>query len=293
VTVDGRISNTGTIVIASGGNGEESLTSAGTVTTSGTLIVGVAVGEAGVSIETRLVAPDVHVTGGILEGAGTVTGTVNNTGGTVMAYPATHFGLADRLNVDGNYNQGASGILQTDAIEGPSGATLTSVNMSGSIHLSGGTLLVDAQTSLALNTPYTVATFAPGDLTGKFSHVETEGVLGDHTGNGTSVSLGNGDTLEVLYNNAAGTIQIEEVDPPASSASTSVSSSLAGIAQTSSNAGGLSAASQSGQTAHALLAQYAASSFALGGVDHGGAVVSPPAVATPPLVASPHSLRHS
>ena len=86
----------------------------------------------------------------------------------------------------------------------------------GSVNLSGGTLLIDAQSSLALNTPYTVMTFGANDLYGQFAQVETEGSLGSHTGNGNSVNLGNGDTLEVLYNEASGDIQVEVVSTPAS-----------------------------------------------------------------------------
>ena len=46
------------------------------------------------------------------------------------------------------------------------------------------------------------------------AQVETEGALGNHTGNSTSVNLGNGDTLDVLYNEASGTIQVELVATP-------------------------------------------------------------------------------
>ena len=59
-------------------------------------------------------------------------------------------------------------------------------------------------------------TFAANDLYGQFRQVETEGTLGAHTGSGNSVNLGNGDTLEVLYNEAAGDIQVELVSTPAS-----------------------------------------------------------------------------
>ena len=86
----------------------------------------------------------------------------------------------------------------------------------GSVNLEGGTLLIDAQSSLALNTPYTVMTFGAGDLYGEFAKVETEGTLGSNTGNGDSVSVGGGETLEVLYNEAAGDIQVELVTTPSS-----------------------------------------------------------------------------
>ncbi len=84
----------------------------------------------------------------------------------------------------------------------------------GSVNLAGGTLLIDAKSSLALDTPYTVMTFGAHRLYGEFGQVETEGALGNFTGNSTSVNLGNGDTLEVLYNEASGTIQVELVATP-------------------------------------------------------------------------------
>ena len=43
-------------------------------------------------------------------------------------------------------------------------------------------------------------TFGADHLYGEFGQVETEGTYGNNTGNSTSVNLGNGDTLEVLYN---------------------------------------------------------------------------------------------
>ncbi len=70
------------------------------------------------------------------------------------------------------------------------------------------------------------------------------------------------------------------VDPASSPSGNSL------VARASSNAVSVLAASQNSQTAHALLTQYAASSFApAGGV---AAVVSPPQVAATPLLASPH-----
>ena len=213
VKVDGEIFNTGTIVIQTHGGVRGSLTSAGTVTTSGTLIVGTAIGESDGG-EPSLAAPTVNVTGGTLEGHGSVTGTVNNTGGTVMAYPGIFFGLATSLGVGGNYNQSSSGTFETDVVEalgsGPLGDA-TWLSVGGSVNLSGGTLVINAHISLALDQLYTVMTFTPGSLSGEFSQVQTEGLLGNYTGNATSVNLGNGNILEVLYNNAAGTIQIEEV----------------------------------------------------------------------------------
>ncbi len=264
----GGIVNTGTITIDDQ-TGSTSLTSAGPVWTSGTITVGYVGGEAPDAGRTAsLVAPHVNVIGGTLKGLGVVTGTINNTGGDVMAINSY---LYNTLTVQGDYRQSGGGSLQTD-FNGRAGL----LAVSGGIHLSGGNLLINGITSLTLNTPYTVATFTPGDLTGKFAHIQTEGSLGNHTGNGNSVDLGNGDTLKVLYNNAAGTIQVEEVATPATAASTSGSASA--------TTAGASAASQNAQAA--LLTQYAASNFAPAA--GAAAVVTTPQVAATPLLATPH-----
>ena len=65
-----------------------------------------------------------------------------------------------------------------------------------------------------MDTPYTVMTFGANHLYGEFGQVETEGQLGSFIGNSTSVNLGNGETLDVLYNEASGTIQVELVATP-------------------------------------------------------------------------------
>ena len=146
-----------------------------------------------------------------------MTGALNDTGGTVVG--GTLNSTTGTLNVDGAYQQSGSGVLQTDINTGDSQqssiiavtGTPGTPGAAGSVNLAGGTLLIDAQSSLALNTPYTVMTFGAGDLYGEFAQVETEGSLGSNTGNGDSVNLGDGETLEVLYNEAAGDIQVEVV----------------------------------------------------------------------------------
>ena len=169
-----------------------------------------------------LTASAVNITGGTLEGTGTVTGALNDTGGTVVG--GSFDGNTGTLNVSGAYTQSGTGILQTDINTGDSQQSST-INVtgtpgtpgaSGSVNLAGGTLLIDGESSLALNTPYTVMTFGANDLYGQFAQVETEGSLGSHTGNSNSVNLGDGDTLEVLYNEASGDVQVELVSTPAS-----------------------------------------------------------------------------
>ena len=118
-----------------------------------------------------LTAASVNITGGTLEGTGTVTGALNDTGGTVVggflnSTPGT-------LNVSGAYSQSGTGVLQADINTGDAQQS-SIINVTGtpgtpgapgSVNLSGGTLLIDAESSLALNTPYTVMTLAPTTFT--------------------------------------------------------------------------------------------------------------------------------
>ena len=160
------------------------------------------------------------ITGGTLEGFGTVTGALHVTGGTVVG--GTLNSTPGTLKVSGSYSQSGSGILQADIYPPDTQpSSIISVTGSpgtpgaaGSVNLAGGTLLIDAISSLALGTPYTVMTFGAHHLYGEFGQVETEGAHGNLTGNSTSVNLGNGDTLDVLYNEASGTIQVELVATP-------------------------------------------------------------------------------
>jgi hypothetical protein len=194
----------GSVVINASGN----LTATTTNVSGGSVVI---------NASGDLTATTTNVTGGTVEGVGTVTGALNDTGGAVVG--GTLNSTTGTLNVDGAYEQSGSGVLQTDINTGDSQqssiiavtGTPGTPSTAGSVNLEGGTLLIDAQTSLALNTPYTVMTFGAGDLYGEFAQVETEGSLGSFTGNGDSVTVGNGDTLEVLYNEAAGDIQVELV----------------------------------------------------------------------------------
>ena len=209
----GGLSNTGEIIIEGSASATASLVVSKTATTSGTIVID-PFGD--------LTATTVDVIGGTLEGVGTVTGTLNDTGGTVVG--GSLDGNTGTLTESGAYKQSGSGVLQTDIDTGDSQqSSIIAVTGSpgtpgakGSVNLAGGTLLIDAESSLALNTPYTVMTFGKNDLYGQFAQVETEGSLGSHTGNSNSVNVGGGDTLEVLYNEASGDIQVELVTTPAS-----------------------------------------------------------------------------
>jgi hypothetical protein len=230
----GGLSNTGQINIVGGSaSAVGTLDVTKTATSSGTIdinafgelkaaTVDVTGGSVVINASGDLTATATNVTGGTVEGVGTVTGALNDTGGTVVG--GTLNSTTGTLNLDGAYEQSGSGVLQTDINTGDSqqssiiAATGTpgTPGAAGSVNLAGGVLLIDAQSSLALNTPYTVMTFGADDLYGQFGEIETEGSLGSHTGNGDTVNLGNGDTLEVLYNEASGDVQVEVVTTPAS-----------------------------------------------------------------------------
>ncbi|HTV31933.1 MAG TPA: hypothetical protein VME69_02365, partial [Methylocella sp.] len=204
-------------IIIQGGTAAANLTVAHSVTTSGTLVVGSS-GSASV-----LTTPNVDVTGGNIDGFGTVIGALNNNGGGNVSGGS---GGTGTLTVQGAYNQSGTGVLQSvintndrqpssivDVTGGPA-----KPGTPGSINLSGGTLLINGQSTLALDTPYTMLTFAGNALYGQFAKVETEGTLGTNTGNSTSVNLGKGDTLDVIYDESAGQVQVELVKTPAATA---------------------------------------------------------------------------
>ena len=236
LTIDGTLANTGTFQV-----GSTSLSSTTTATLGGlsnaaeiNLVGGSASAKANLVVKNTatntgtifinafgdLTAPNVNVTDGTLEGLGTVTGALNDTGGTVIG--GTLNSTPGTLNVSGAYNQSGTGILQADINTGNAQqSSIISVTGSpgtpgaaGSVNLAGGTLLIDAESALALNTPYTVMSYGAGHLYGLFGQVKSEGALGSHTGNSTSVNLGNGDTLDVFYNEASGTVQVEMVTTP-------------------------------------------------------------------------------
>src|SRR5579872_6900631 len=213
----------------------ETLNIAGSASNSGTLDInantalhltrstGVFTQVAGETVVTgALSAPSIMVTGGTLEGTGTLTGALNQTGGTLVG--GTLNSTTGTLNVSGAYNQSGTGVLQADINAGASqqssiiavGGSPGTPGSSGSVNLAGGTLLINAESSLVLNTPYTLMTFGARHLYGQFGKVQTEGALGSHTGNGDNVNLGGGETLEVLYNEASGEVQVELVTTPSS-----------------------------------------------------------------------------
>jgi fibronectin-binding autotransporter adhesin len=145
-----------------------------------------------------------NVTGGSLDGTGTVVGTVNDTsGGTVFG--GLSIGTPGVLTVNGNYDQSGTGDLEANL---GSGGTTSGVvaDTGGYVNLTGGTLSVSS--TPPVGTVLTVMTFGAGDLVGQFAAIQDGTAIGD----GSNVNLGDGTSIEVSYNNAAGNIQIERVN---------------------------------------------------------------------------------
>jgi hypothetical protein len=96
--------------------------------------------------------------GGVLTGAGTITGNVNNTGGQVN--PGNTVGT---LVIDGNYNQSGTGLLNFDLA---SASSFDQFNVTGEGNF-GGTLKVTLGTGYTptIGTKYTVLTYGTATAT--------------------------------------------------------------------------------------------------------------------------------
>jgi HPt (histidine-containing phosphotransfer) domain-containing protein len=152
-----------------------------------------------------LVGGTIDVTGGYLDGTGNVVGTVYDTGGAVVGGSSFGNNLGT-LTVDGTYNQSGAGALEANIANGGGSSGVVAVAAGYYVNLSGGTLLVSSTPQVGVL--MTVMTFQAGTLIGQFAHVQDGSAIGD----GSNVNLGDGTTLEVLYNNDYGTIQIERVE---------------------------------------------------------------------------------
>ena len=201
LTVNGAASNAGTanigafsnLAVTGAGNAYTQTAGTTTIVSGGTLT-----------------APNVNLTGGILQGNGTVAGTVNvSAAGTVEAInPST--ANADTLTVSGAYNQsgGTLAALLQGTGEGQVGTV--AVASGNSVKLTGGNL-TSAPGSIAYAAGQTfsdVMTFQPGQLFGTFAQLQG-------LGNGVSANLGGGLTLEAFYNNSVGNISLGVISTPA------------------------------------------------------------------------------
>jgi hypothetical protein len=195
VTVNGQASNTGTVnlstassVAVTGASNAYTQTAGATNLSGGTLA-----------------APNVNISGGKLQGLGTVTGALNMAGtGTIEAINLGNGMLPAAITNNGNYSQSGGTFdaplhgtgVQIDMIDVTAGHT---------VNLTGGDLQPFGVTFAAGQEFDDIMTFQPGELSGTFATI-----LGG--GNGMSVNLGNGLMLEAIYDNAGGDISLK-VEP--------------------------------------------------------------------------------
>jgi hypothetical protein len=151
-----------------------------------------------------LSAPNVSITGGKLQGMGTVTGAANISGtGTIEAIDLANNSLPAALAINGNYAQSGGTF---DALLHGTGTQIDEVNVTNghSVNLTGGDLEAFGVTFALGQVFEDIMTFQPGELSGTFATLEGGG-------NGMMVDLGNGLTLEAIYDNAGGHISLEVV----------------------------------------------------------------------------------
>ena len=192
VTVNGQASNAGTInlptatsVTVSGAGNAYTQTAGSTNLSGGTLA-----------------APNVNITGGKMQGMGTVTGAANiSATGTIEAIDLANNSLPATLAINGNYSQSGGTF---DALLHGTGVQIDEVNVTSghSVNLTGGDLEAFGVTFALGQVFEDIMTFQPCELTGTFATLQGGG-------NGTSVDLGNGLTLDAIYDNAGGDISLE------------------------------------------------------------------------------------
>jgi len=218
------LANAGTINLSGGATAKATLAITGpTGSNSGAMNIGAfgAINAAGkiytqslgattLAANATLTAATINVTGGVLQGAGTVTGKIVNTGGSVAGgtYTSNAPGI---LTVTGSYSQSDPGILQ-EVLTGTGAGQQSKLAVSGAANIQGGTLNADVFFALAAGEIFTVMSFAPGTLPGMFGTIEDGAFAGD----GAFVAIGGGLTLGALYNVAAGNIQLQVLTTPAS-----------------------------------------------------------------------------
>jgi hypothetical protein len=221
LTISGPASNSGTGEVNIGVSSNLNVTGAGNTYLQA--------GSGQTIVQGTLTAPSISVTGGNLTlqkvpsfpGSGTVVGNVNVTGGTLLGHGIVTGNLnisstgtikvSDLVNnnspqtlvINGNYAQ--SGGTFSELLQG-TGVQNYEVNVTSghSVTLTGGDLQPFGVT-FALGQEFDdIMTFQPGELTGTFATI-----LGG--GNGTTRDLGNGLTLEAIYDNAGGDISLRVI----------------------------------------------------------------------------------
>jgi hypothetical protein len=183
LTVNGAASNAGTVNIRTAGN--LSVTGAGNAYAQ-------TAGTTNIFSGGTLTAPNVNVTGGTLQGNGTVAGNLNvSSAGTVKAV-APNTNNPATLTVNGNYDQ-SGGTLAT-LLQGTGAGQVGTVSVGpGTVNLQGGTLQANFVSPLipaAGQTFSNVMTFAPGSLNGLFATLQNGN--GGLSANPTYLNLGSG-----------------------------------------------------------------------------------------------------
>jgi hypothetical protein len=195
--VNGAANNAGTLNIAAAGN--LTVTGAGNAYAQTAGFTNMSGGS--------LAAPDVNFNRGTLRGMGTVTGALNMAGtGIIEAINLANSGLPATLTNNGNYGQSGGTF---DALLHGTGMQIDEVNVTNghSVTLAGGDLEAFGVTFALGQVFEDIMTFQPGELSGTFATLQGGG-------NGTMVDLGNGLTLEAIYDNSAGNISLEVVPTP-------------------------------------------------------------------------------
>jgi hypothetical protein len=135
-----------------------------------------------------------------------VTENVNNDGGTINVYDDS------ALTVGGNYTQAAPATL---TLQASSTTVYSSLAPAGGVNIAGGQLFFDAHNvSLTAGQTYNLFTFAGGDLQGVYDTLRVD----NSTGASTDVNLGNNLTAGLVYDDAAGDIQLQIAATPTTTA---------------------------------------------------------------------------
>ena len=165
LTVTGPASNSGTVNILSAGNLS--------VTGGGNTYAQTA-GTTNILAGGTLSAPNINITGGTLQGNGTVAGNLNvSAAGTVQGdVPNTN--TPATMTVNGNYNQ--TGGTLAALLQGTGAGQVSTINVgTGGVNLSGGVLQTNFAAGLipaAGQTFNNVMTYAPGSLSGLFAALQ-------------------------------------------------------------------------------------------------------------------------
>jgi hypothetical protein len=213
LNIPSGLTNTGTLHAAGANAGSETLT--GALTNQGTITVdsdqtfstaldqigGSTIVGSGANLDVTGGGP-LTMEGGALSGPGTVTGSVNNTGGQVGSgvSPAT-------LTLSGDYSQGAGGSLDV-AVDGTAGGQFSVLAVGGDATL-GGTLAL-------LPSPSYASSAALGDTVSFLTYGDTR--TGTFATTTVGAQLDGGKTYAAVYDDANNEVNAVVGPPPPTAA---------------------------------------------------------------------------